>query len=78
MKRRLVSFIYLEFIAACLVIALGFIHSYNIIHRDLKPENILFDKTGYIKLTDFGIARRWSANNSSDTSGTPGYMGRMF
>jgi serine/threonine protein kinase len=68
----------IEFIAACLVVALSFIHSYNIIHRDLKPENILFDKSGYLKLTDFGIARRWSSNNSSDTSGTPGYMGLIF
>ena len=45
-----------------------------IIHRDIKPENILFCSNGYIKLTDFGIARTWSPNNSTDTSGTPGYM----
>ena len=45
-----------------------------IIHRDIKPENILFCSNGYIKLTDFGIARTWSPNNSNDTSGTPGYM----
>jgi hypothetical protein len=35
----------------------------------------LFDKNGYLKLGDFGIARIWSPNNSNDTSGTPGYMG---
>ena len=45
-----------------------------IIHRDIKPENILFCENGYIKLTDFGIARTWSPNNATDTSGTPGYM----
>jgi len=49
-----------------------------IIHRDLKPENILFDHLGYVKLTDFGIARTWSPNNSQDTSGTPGYMCKTF
>ena len=29
-----------------------------------------------LKLNDFGIARTWSPNNSNDTSGTPGYMGK--
>lgn len=54
--------------------ALEYIHNNKIIHRDLKPENILFDTKGYVKLTDFGIARMFSNNNHSDTSGTPGYM----
>ena len=55
-------------------IALDYLHTLAIIHRDIKPENILFCSNGYIKLTDFGIARTWSPNNSNDTSGTPGYM----
>ena len=63
-----------EFIICCLIISLEYIHSNCIIHRDVKPENILFDTNGYIKLTDFGIARTFSPNNQSDTSGTPGYM----
>lgn len=29
---------------------------------------------GYIYVTDFGISRVQRPNNSSDTSGTPGYM----
>lgn len=51
-------------------------HGSNIIHRDIKPENLVFDTTGYLKLTDFGIAREQipDVDNSNETSGTPGYM----
>ena len=30
--------------------------------------------SGYVRITDLGIARVWRPDNSSDTSGTPGYM----
>ena len=57
---------------------LEYIHDNKIMHRDLKPENVLFDKQGFVHLTDFGIARAFSADNQHDTSGTPGYMGRIL
>ena len=52
------------------------VHGHGIIHRDIKPENLVFDEDGYLKLTDFGIAREWmpELDNSNETSGTPGYM----
>lgn len=52
------------------------VHGSNIIHRDIKPENLVFDVSGYLKLTDFGIAREQipDVDNSNETSGTPGYM----
>ena len=34
----------------------------------------MFESNGYLRLTDFGIARYWTPDNSSETSGTPGYM----
>ena len=69
-----------------MVAGLEYIHNKNIIHRDIKPENLVLDEEGiyilkynfnigYLRITDFGIARIWRAENSEDTSGTPGYMG---
>lgn len=49
-------------------------HGKNVIHRDIKPENLVMDTDGYVKVTDLGVARVWKPDNSSDTSGTPGYM----
>ena len=55
---------------------LEYVHNKSIIHRDIKPENLVFDEDGYLRITDFGIARQWRPENSQDTSGTPGYMGK--
>ena len=34
----------------------------------------MFDDKGYLRLTDFGIARAEHSKQSLDASGTPGYM----
>ncbi len=62
--------------------ALDYIHTNKILHRDIKPENLVLDEKGrmifniigYVRLTDFGIAKNYQKENSSETSGTPGYM----
>jgi len=36
---------------------IAFCHSHRVLHRDLKPQNLLIDRTGVIKLADFGLAR---------------------
>ena len=64
----------LEFFVACLVAGLEYCHEKEIIHRDIKPENLVIDMDGYVRITDFGIARIWRPENAQDTSGTPGYM----
>jgi serine/threonine protein kinase len=63
-----------EFFTCSIILGLEFLHNKGIIHRDLKPENIVFDKKGYLRITDLGVARIWKPENSNDTSGTPGYM----
>ena len=40
--------------------ALQYCHSHFVVHRDLKPENILLDKTGLVKIGDFGFSRTFN------------------
>jgi serine/threonine-protein kinase len=56
--------------------ALVEIHSHNVIHRDIKPENVLVLEGNYVKLLDFGIAKRIDPGfqKSSTHIGTPAYM----
>ena len=64
----------IQFFVACIILALECIHSNNVLHRDLKPENFIIEESGYLRLTDFGIAKFQQKNNAAETSGTPGYM----
>lgn len=61
-----------RFYAACIVLALQHIHSFNIVYRDLKPENVLISENGYAKVTDFGFAKK--RNQSTSLCGTPEYL----
>ena len=63
-----------KFFLACLILGLEYIHSNKVIHRDIKPENLVLDSQGYMRITDFGVAKNYHKNNSEETSGTPGYM----
>ena len=63
-----------RFFLACIIHSLNYIHKNNVIHRDIKPENLVLDDKGYCCITDFGVAKKNMKDNSSETSGTPGYM----
>ena len=54
-----------------LVEALKYIHSKGIAHRDLKPENLLLDTFHHIKLTDFGLSKKFIDTNSNHLCKTP-------
>ncbi|KAG0417216.1 cAMP-dependent protein kinase type 2, partial [Dictyocoela roeselum] len=62
-----------RFFAGEILLALEYLHGHNIVYRDLKPENVLLDKSGHVKLTDFGFAKM--TNGSVFTQcGTPDYL----
>ena len=63
-----------KFLIGCILVGLEYIHGQHILHRDIKPENLVFDSNGYLRITDFGIAKKYVVNNKKDTSGTVGYL----
>ncbi|XP_010689489.2 CBL-interacting protein kinase 32 isoform X6 [Beta vulgaris subsp. vulgaris] len=62
-----------------LINAVDYCHSRGVYHRDLKPENLLLDKTGDLKVSDFGLSAISQQQIQGDgllhtTCGTPNYV----
>ncbi|XP_063374595.1 cAMP-dependent protein kinase catalytic subunit beta-like [Cydia amplana] len=62
-----------KFYGAQVVLALEYLHACDLVYRDLKPENILIDKTGYIKIVDFGFCK-FLQDRTWTLCGTPEYL----
>lgn len=44
-------------------------------YRDLKPENILFEVDGYLKVSDYGLAKELKPGEKTySLAGTPDYV----
>jgi len=61
-----------RFYGTCCIEGFEHMHGKNVIYRDLKPENLLIDSLGYIKITDFGFAKK--RNHTFTLCGTPEYL----
>jgi eukaryotic-like serine/threonine-protein kinase len=69
-------------ITQCLLEGLVYAHGKGIVHRDIKPANLIREKSGGVKVTDFGIGKIKDGASMGQTVltkagfllGTPHYM----
>ena len=74
-KKKILPINQVKFYIAQIATALHHMHTLDIIYRDLKPENILIGTDGYLKITDFGFAKRLARGSRAWTlCGTPDFL----
>lgn len=62
-----------KFYCASVATIFRHLHAVDIIYRDLKPENLLLDHQGFLKITDFGFAKKVLFKTYT-LCGTPEYI----
>jgi cGMP-dependent protein kinase len=70
-----------KFYSANVILAFKHLHNKGIAYRDLKPENLLIDSNGYLKMIDFGFAKKFpylkngvKQDKTYTLCGTPEYL----
>lgn len=62
-----------KFYGSQVFLGLDYLHNVDILYRDLKPENILLTNKGYLKIADFGFAKKVQGRTLT-LCGTPEYL----
>lgn len=66
-----------KFYAAQVFLAVQYLHDLGFVYRDLKPENILFETDGYLKVSDYGLAKELKPGEKTySLAGTPDYVSK--
>ena len=67
-----------KFYSAATLLAMEYVHSQNMVYRDLKPENILIDTSGYVRVVDFGFAKRLVGEQPTRAPRAPSFAVRRL
>lgn len=66
---------HVRFYSACVTEGIAYLHRKHVVYRDLKLENLVIASDGYLKIIDFGFAKRLLPGERTTTlCGTPDYL----